>query len=343
MKSKVIIILCLVLLLSACSKSGTVSQESYSRTGFVLGTVVTIKLLENGSEAILDEVFERLVEIENDMSVNIETSDVAMLNANHTYTVDADTYQVIEAGIEYGELSEGKFDISLGPIINLWQIGTEAERIPEAFEIEQQLPYVDYRMIQLGPDHQVTIPEGFRIDLGGIAKGYAADEIGRMLEEKGVKKAIINLGGNIKVVGSKSDGTPFNVGIQGPEELRNDYLGIVEVTDQTVVTSGDYERYFIEDGVRYHHIFDTETGYPYETNVAAVTVITDSSMRADALSTILFVMDIEAGIALCNSLTDVDCIYVTKDQELFFSSKDLEENFTLTDYQFKIAQGEDYE
>lgn len=336
MKKKLIMILCIAIVLSGCNSVEAVRDEDYSRTGFVLGTIVTIKLLENGSEEVLDQIFQRLTDIENYMSVNIETSDVAMLNKNQTYTVSEDTYEVIKAGIAYGQLSEGKFDISLGPIINLWQIGTEFERVPSQEEILEQLSYVDYRNIQLGDGYEVTILPGASIDLGGIAKGYAADEVEKILIENNINKAIINLGGNIKVIGSKSDDTPYNIGIQGPEELRNEYLGIVEVSDKTVVTSGDYERFFIEDGIKYHHIFDTSTGYPYETEVAAVTVITDSSMSADALSTILFASTIEDGIALCKSLSGVECIYVTKDRKLYFSSEDIRDKFTLTDYSFTI-------
>ncbi len=322
------------LLLCGCSILPGSNREPVSRTGFVLGTVVTIKLLDNGSEEILDNVFDRLTDIENHMSVNIDTSDIAQLNQLGTFTVSDDTLAVLTAGLEFGQLSEGKFDISMGPIVDLWKIGTEDAHIPDPEEIRDQLQYVNYKNIMIS-DHTVTIPQGAKIDLGGIAKGYAADEVSKILLENDVNKAIINLGGNIKVIGEKAEDTPYNIGIQGPEEMRNDYLGIIEVEDKTVVTSGDYERYFIEDGIKYHHIFDS-TGYPYVTPVASVSVITESSMMADALSTILFLSPIDEGIALCNSLEGVECIYVTKENQLYFSSQELKDSFTLTDLEFTI-------
>ncbi len=331
---KKIQILLLSLILCGCSLFPSGQSEPVSRTGFVLGTVVSVKLLENGSEKILDQVFERLTDIENHMSVNIETSDIFQLNKLGSFKVSDDTLNVLEAGLEFGDLSDGKFDISMGPIVDLWKIGTEDAHVPDPEEVKDQLQYVDYKQIMVS-GNTVTIPQGAKIDLGGIAKGYAADEVSKILFENDVKRAIINLGGNIKVIGNKAEGTPYNIGIQGPEEMRNDYLGIVEVEDKTVVTSGDYERYFVEDGVKYHHIFDS-TGYPFVTNVASVSVITESSMMADALSTILFLSSIEEGIALVNSLDGVECIYVTKENQLYFSSQELKNLFTLTDLEFTI-------
>lgn len=335
---KKLILICLCLMIgSGCSLDrGSGSSELISRTGFVLGTVVTVKLLENGSEELLDQAFMRLQQIDALMSSNEEDSDIAKLNRQFEVRVSPDTFKVIEAAIEYGDISEGRFDITLGPVINLWRIGTEEANVPDKLAIEEMLRHVDYTKIQLLDNYTVRIPEGSSIDLGGIAKGYAADELSKILIDGGVTKAIINLGGNIKVIGNKSEDKPFNIGIQSPDENRNDYLGIIEAADKTIVTSGDYERYFIEDGIRYHHIFDAKTGYPYTTEVAAVTVVCENSMEADALSTILFMMPIHEGLEFVGTLDGVDCIYITKDMNLFFSSENLRHQFTLTDFDYSI-------
>lgn len=336
MKRLLPLCLCIILCCGCISESSSESSELISRTEYVLGTVVTIKLLENGSEEILDLAFDRLEEIDALMSVSVESSDISILNREYQAVVSDDTLHVIKAGIDFGHLSKGKFDITLGPVIDLWKIGTEERNIPDSTELNKKLAYVDYKKIEIHDNHLIRIPELSSIDLGGIAKGYAADQVGQLLVDIGVTKAIINLGGNIKVIGSKAKDTPFNIGIQSPDELRNDYLGIIEATDRTIVTSGDYERYFIENGIRYHHIFDAKTGYPYSTDVAAVTVITENSMNADALSTILFMMTINDGLELIQSLPDVECIYITKNLNLYFSSDELKNQFTLTNFDYTI-------
>ncbi len=323
------------------------NTDVFEDSDFILGTIVTIKIMTNGSDELLDRCFERLVEIENAMSVNIADSDVSKVNEAARNTVDGysepvkvgeDTFNVIKTGIQYGDLSQGNFDISFGPVIDLWQIGTEDAHIPEAVDIDNALQLVDYQNIRLDEANMtVSIEKDMKLDLGGIAKGYAADAVDAILDEAGVTRAIINLGGNIKIVGEKEGGDAFKVGIQNPFNERNTYLGIASVKDKTVVTSGDYERYFEENGVRYHHIFDKATGWPKVTEVKSVSVITARSIDADALSTILFVSDIQDGIDLVNTLEGVECIYVTKDKKVYQSSGMAEAMFKLTDDSFQLV------
>ncbi len=353
MSSRIIsLLLAVTLLMSGCgteAKVTGINDESISRSEFVLGTIVSIKLLENGSEPLLDQCFDRLKEIEALMSVNIEGSEVTKVNhraknmgVNNTMTpvtVGKDVYTVVEAALLYGDLSAGSFDISLGPIIDAWQIGTEFAHIPEADEIKEKLALVNYKNIRINAsESSIVLAPHMVINLGGIAKGYAADEIEDMLSKAGVTKAIINLGGNVKVIGEKGMDAPFKIGVQNPFDQRNDYIGILAVKDQTVVTSGDYERFFEEDGIRYHHIFDSKTGYPTVTDVASVTVIADSSMEADALSTILFVKGVEQGIELVNQLDGVGCIYVMKNKDVYLSSESLMSVFKLTDKTFNLVK-----
>lgn len=350
MWQRMTMLLALILMMSGCGKEAvdTSSSETLSRSDFVLGTIVSIKLLDNGSEALLDQCFDRLKEIESLMSVNIESSQVSAINAQaqevsdgsnlHGVEVGDDVLEVIETAIYYGNLSEGSFDISLGPIINAWQIGTDQAHIPDADLIQEQLKLVNYKNIHVNIDDKtVALEPAMVIDLGGIAKGYAADQVEVILQDAGVTQAIINLGGNVKVIGEKEDKTPFKIGVQNPFDERNDYIGILSVSDQTIVTSGDYERYFEEDGLRYHHIFDRETGYPKVTDVASVTVVTDRSIDADALSTILFVKGVASGLELVHQLDRIECIYVMKNKDVILSSEALGSVFRLTDTDFNLV------
>lgn len=338
MKKWLCIIIVLILLAGCSNEKGVVESQEISDSEFILGTIINIRIFDNGSEELIDLSFDRIRDIEAKMSRTLESSDIGRINLMNEARISDETFEVIKKGIMYGEMSQGKFNIALGPITDLWMIGTENARIPEQEEIELALQYVDYKKIKLLENNVVSVEPNMKLDLGGIAKGYAADEVERILVEHGVKSAIINLGGNIKVIGEKPDNTPFNIGIQNPVESRNNYLAILKVSDKTVVTSGDYERFFVEDGNKYHHIFDSGTGYPHVTDVASVTVISDSSIDADALSTILYLMDVKEGIELINRLDGVHCIYVTSDSKVYASDDWIEERLTITDSNFKLQK-----
>ena len=168
------------------------------------------------------------------------------------------------------------------------------------------------------------------MDLGGIAKGYAGDEAIKIYKKYGIKSAYINLGGNVVVLGTKPDGKPWRIGVQNPRAENGFYIGIVEVADKAVVTSGDYERFFEENGKRYHHILDPKTGRPADSGLISSTIVTDVSMDADALSTAAFVLGLEKGRALVESLEGVEAIFVTKDKEVYVTDG-LRNSFTFSD------------
>jgi thiamine biosynthesis lipoprotein len=223
------------------------------------------------------------------------------------------------------------------PVIGLWGIGTDEARIPEENELEEALSYVDYQKIQLDEAEQtVYLEEGMAIDLGAIAKGYAADQVAAYLKDQGITKSIINLGGNVMLIGQKDEDTLFKVGLQDPYDVRNKYFGIIEEADKTIVTSGVYERNFEEDGVLYHHILSPEDGYPVRNNIGAVSVVAETSIDADALSTVLFAVGKEKGLELVETLEGVECIYIMENHEIFTSSGIDENALTLinTDYSF---------
>jgi thiamine biosynthesis lipoprotein len=335
-----IAILCIGLLLTGCQKP--VEDTSVSRTQFVLGTVVTIALYEGGSEEILDQVFNRLLEIENLMSANLDASEIGRINSQaglEPVRVSDETLAVIEKGIYYGQVSDGAFDITMEPVVHLWNIGTEEAKVPDMSVLAQRVAKVDYQKVQINrQDQTVFLPEkGMGLDLGGIAKGYAADEIVRLLEGQGVSEAMLNLGGNVYAMGMKEGASLWKIGIQNPFDSRNAYFGIASIANKSVVTSGPYERYFEEDGKRYHHIFDSSTGLPIENEIASVSVIADLSMDGDALSTTLYAMGIDNGIKLVETLPGVECIFVNQDKAVTISSG-LKESFTLENSEYHFAQ-----
>ena len=315
--------------MTGCSEK---KVEIISDNQFVLGTIVSIQIRDHGSPELLAECFDLLEYIEMTLSTSIENSEIYTLNSNAGegfLEVSDMTLDVIQSGLEYSELSQGRFDITMGPIVNLWGIGTDDAHLPTPADIEDKLSFVNYNDVKV-EGNRVEIQTGMMIDLGAIAKGYAADQVTKLLSSRGVQSAIINLGGNVKVLGSKDGKQLYRIGIQSPFDDRNDYLGIVTLENSSVVSSGDYERYFELDGKRYHHIFDSKTGYPVETDTVAVTVVTEKSMAADALSTIFFSLPLEEGMALASDLEGVEVIYIMKDKRVMIS-KDLEDRFELTD------------
>ena len=225
--------------------------------------------------------------------------------------VHEDTFEVIEKALEYASLSNGAFDITIYQLSNCgnW-LGSS--RVPSDEEIKEKLKLVDYQKVMLNKDEGTVYlkEKGMGIDLGAIAKGYAADEVVRVLSQAGVKHALINMGGNVIVIGSKPNGQPWKIGIQDPRsDVLQQHIAVVETANESVVSSGDYERY-IEDvykktGVRYHHIFDPSTGYPANKGLMAVTVVAEKSIDADALSTVVFVMGADEGLDIIEQMENV--------------------------------------
>jgi FAD:protein FMN transferase len=323
-----------VLLISSCG------LEQSTRTEIdLLGTTCTVTVYARNPGPILEKGFTRVREIDRRMSYAGPESEVAAVNRNagaEGVKVSSSTLDVVQRGLYFSELGKGSFDISIGPLVELWGIGKESTgRIPTGEEIEKAVLRIGYKRVQV-KDNSVRLEDpGMAIDLGGIAKGYAADEIVRILEEEGVQHALINLGGNVYAHGKKPDGTLWRIGVQNPESNRGSYLGVLTVADRAVVTSGPYERYFIENGKRYHHILDPETGFPVENGVSSVTIVAENSMDADALSTLVFVRGVEKGLALVESLDGVEALLVTEEKELFTSSG-IEAIFSITDDQFSL-------
>ncbi len=338
--------ICVVILLSltACSKK----EEEVDKQAFKMNTIVEIKAYGSKAGEAIDAAFKRIDEIEQMASSSIETSDVSKINfaAGEEYVkVHTEIIKMIKTAVAYSKLSNGAFDITVGPLVKLWGIDTADEKLPSDSEIKAVLPLIGYKNISIKEaDNSIMLmKKGMSLDMGGIAKGYAADETVKILKDYGIKNAIINLGGSsVYTFGQKPDGSLWSVAVRHPREDKNNYAFIIRMPEQALSTSGDYERYFIKDGKRYHHILNPFDGYPADTGVMSDTIVISddipgSNMLADILTKITFVSGVDKGFKIIDSIPGVECIAITTDQKIYKSSgwkNDVEEispDFTLAD------------
>jgi len=321
-----------ILLFAGCSKPVEHQSE------FVLATICTITLYDNGTPGVYQDVFARIREIESRMSVFIEGSDVYRINKAagiEAVEVHSDVFGVIERAVHYAELSGGAFDPTVEPLAALWGIGGENPRVPAREEIESVLPLINWRDIELNRENKTVFLKrpGMALDLGAIAKGYAADEAAVIIKKAGIPRAMINIGGNILTVGEKKDGSLWRIGIQNPLDTRGAYIGMSRIMEKALVTSGVYERFFVAGGRHYHHIFSPSLGYPADNGLLSVSIITDISMDADALSTAVFVLGYEKGRAFVESLEGVEAIFVFDDRSICLTGG---VDFILVDESYKF-------
>jgi thiamine biosynthesis lipoprotein len=307
-----------------------------------LGTIGTVNLYQGGTAQLYDTIFSRFREIEGAMSSHLEDTEVVKINRSAgimPVQAGRDLITVLSTALRYAELSGGAFDPTVGPLVKLWGIGTENARIPEEGEIREALGLVNWRDVIIDEEAGTVFlrKPGMELDLGAIAKGYAADEAAEIIRKAGLPGAVIDLGGNIYALGTKRSGTPWRIAVQDPRNERGTYIGILEVRQKTVVTSGVYERFLEAGGRRYHHILSTADGYPADTGLLSVTVIADTSIDADALSTALFALGYESGRALVDSLENIEALFVFQDLSVRGYPGALE-TFTLTSGQYRLVR-----
>lgn len=290
---------------------GVQGSQPLTATEFLFDTVVSLTIY--GSQEALDEAVERCRYFEGIFSRTVEGSDVWRINeaAGEPVTVAAETADIIERSRAYSELSGGLFDITIGAVTRLWDFKEGVK--PDDDVLAEAVSHIDYRGVAVDGDTVQLADPAARIDLGGIAKGYIADDIASLLRECGVESACINLGGNVAVVGTKPDGAPWNVGVQDPNGAAQDVIASVPCADASVVTSGLYERQFTQDGVLYYHILDPRTGYPVATDLVSTSLKTDSSTDGDAYATMLFLMGHEAALSLVNGDARFEGLMVDSD------------------------------
>jgi thiamine biosynthesis lipoprotein len=310
-----------------------------------LGTVCTVRLFGEAGPEIYREIFSRFREIEAMMSANLADSDISAVSEGAGIApvrVHPEVLDVLESALRYAGLSGGAFDPSIGPLVRLWNIGGDDARLPGEDEIREALALVNWRDVITDREAGTVYLRrpGMMLDLGGIAKGYAADEAARILGKYRIKGAIVDLGGNVFAYGEKAgkwpwQKLPWRIGIQNPLENRGQYFAITELRNKTAVTSGIYERFLEVDGRRYHHILSTKNGYPVESPLLSVTIIADRSMDADALSTAVFALGWEKGAALVESLEGIGAVFVFSDMGVRRAGN-VEDSFVLADPLYRL-------
>lgn len=334
-KSAVLIFFAAVLVCGCTGKPKPVRQ-----TELALGTVCSVSLFDSKEKALLPAAFSLISQLENKISKNIPDSEISKLNRNAGISpviLSEPVFQLLTMANKFSILSEGMFDVTIDPVVELWGIGTDHAAVPPLDKLEHAVSLVDYRKVVLdSAGSSAFLPEkDLAVDLGGIAKGYIADRVRDLLVSGGSGGGIIDLGGNILVFGKKPDGSDFRIGIQDPFGGRGSSIGVLTMKEGSLVTSGIYERFFEQDGKKYHHIFDVKTGYPVDNSLAGVSIMTQESASGDALSTAVFVLGLEKGIELVEGTDGVEAIFITKDKEVYISSG-LKESFTLTDRNFTM-------
>lgn len=322
---KAIIFAGCALLLGGCSAS----QTPISCTGFYFDTAIQLTIYDSGKEACLDGCMKLAGRYEKLLSATMEGSDI--WNINHSggqpVVVSDETRALLEAAISYCDMTDGRIDLTIEAVSRLWDFHADnssdnaalANRLPSEKEIASALSHVDYHNLSID-GNTVTLkdPEA-SITLGFIAKGFIADKMKEYLLSQNVKSAIINLGGNLLAVGSKPDGAPFQFGIQKPFDEHGAIITSLPVADRSLVSSGVYERYFYQDDILYHHILNPADGYPVKNNLLGVTILSDSSMVGDALSTSCMVLGLEEGMELVEALEGVEAVFITGDYGVYYS------------------------
>ena len=330
------IILFLILAMYIFTSCGLQPDNAYEADGFGMGTVISQKIYGVNSKKAADEVFENIKYLEGLMTVNASGGDINRLNENAgkaNIELAPETIAVIKSALKISKLSEGAFDITVAPVVKAWGIGTDEERIPSDEELGRLVSLIGYKNIYVEDKimHRASLKkQGQMIDLGGIAKGYAADKAIKIYKNNGIGSAFINLGGNVFTLGTKPDGTLWSIGIQNPRAGNGKIVGFVKVSNKAVVTSGDYQRYFEKNGKKYHHIMDPRTGRPAESGLMSVTIIAASATEADALSTAAFVLGLDKGMSVIKRYGHAEAIFITADKKIYIT-QGLKENFQFKD------------
>lgn len=307
-----------MLLLSGCTKN----KGNISKTDFYFDTVITVTLYDSSAEEQLDGCFVLADKYEKLLSTTVKGSDI--WNINHAngkpVEVSDETITLLKKAISYSKLSNGAFDITIGKLSSLWDFKNHADTIPSQEDINNALSTVGYENIRIDGNTVTLKNPDTCIDLGGIGKGYIADRMKQYLNDNGIQEGIISLGGNVLTIGPKSSGETYKIGIQKPFDTTGSSIASIEITDASTVSSGVYERYFEVDGKCYHHILNPANGYPYDNGLLGVTIITESSADADALSTTCFALGLEDGMSFIEKTDDVEALFITDDYQIHKSS-----------------------
>ena len=312
--------------------TGCDCKKNTEHTGsmFAMDTYMTFTVYgENGEESIA-MAKQEIQRLDRMLSTGDENSEVSMLNRDGEGVLSKDLEVLWENSLKLYEMTDGSFDVTIYPVMRAWGFAGDNFRVPGEQELRELLERVDSSRVSRNEEKDMLmLPMGAELDFGGIAKGYAGDRLKELLVQQNVESALLDLGGNIQLVGSKPDGSDFKIGIKDPEK-ENQNLGVLSISDVAIVTSGGYERYFEEKGVRYHHVIDPATGMPADNGLKSVTIVCENGMMADGYSTALYVMGKEKAIRFWKEhkdsfeavlLADDGTLYVTEGLKNCFTSK----------------------
>lgn len=322
-------IIAFILCLTACSRQSqpTEKKESF----FAMDTYVTFIAYGENTESILLQAKARMTVLEQLWSVTDEHSEIYTVNhaGGQPVKVSKDTADILSFALDMADKTNGALEPTIYPILTAWGFTTGENHIPSDKEIQKLLSQVGYdKVIQSGDT--VQLPDGMMLDLGAVGKGYAGDVIAELLKENGITSALLDIGGNIQAIGNKPDGNDWRLGIRDPFGEGN--VGVLNIRDMAVVTSGSYERYFVgEDEKQYGHIIDPSTGYPAESGLASVAVVAEEGKLCDALSTSLFVMGLDKATEYWRLNDGFDMILITENGEIYLT-EGIRNSFTLDSY-----------
>lgn len=308
MKRAISLVLLICLLLCGCS-----SDEPVQMTTFSMDTVMDLQIWGKDAETGLGLILSTLTTLESRWSATDEDSILSQLNSrNKLFQLDPAQAALLNRIEALSQRTGGAFDPKMRALSEAWGFYNEQHHVPS-------------------PEQIAAAMETEQWDLGGALKGYAGQECADLLADLDIDRALLNMGGNVQTYGEKPDGSPWKIGIQNPN-FADDYIGIISVTGTcSVITSGDYQRYFEVDGVKYHHILDPETGYPTDSGLSSVTIICRDGLTADCLSTALFVMGLEEGAQFWRESDDFEAVFVTTDGKIYAT-----EGADLSDCQFEV-------
>lgn len=324
----IVLVGCLVVGLAACSQQREEEQTPDTRDFFAMNTYIRLEAYGDGAEDALALAQARIEELERLWSVTDENSDIYAVNhsGGQPVSVSDDTAAVVSFALEMAGETVGALEPTIYPVLTAWGFTTDEHRVPSQAEIAELLESVDYRRVSVNGT-TIQLEPGMMLDLGAVGKGYTSDEVAALLQEKGITSALLDLGGNIVMIGSRPDGSDWRLGLQNPFE--NDTVGVLTVSDCAVVTSGNYENFFTaDDGTIYGHIIDPTTGYPVNNDLTSVTIVAKDGKLCDALSTSLFVMGADSAIEYWREHPGFEMILITQDRQVLVT-EGLENQFTL--------------
>lgn len=339
------VLMLVVLLLSGCvtQQNNNVAQteKEYTTSIFAMGTYMNLTAYGSSANSALKLSEKKIKELETMWSVTDENSDIYKINQNGSTPteINEETADILRFALKMANQTEGALDPTIYPLVTAWGFISGEYHLPTENEVINLLQKVDYKKVLL-EEKLVTLPDGMQLDLGAVGKGYTGDIVTELLKEQGVTSALLDIGGNIQMIGRKPDGSKWQLGIQNP--FGEGTLGVLESEDGAVVTSGNYERYFIgEDGKRYGHILDPSSGYPAESGLASVSIVGKEGKMCDALSTAIYVMGLDKATKYWKENSGFEMLLVTDENKIYLTEgikDDFIKNDTLSDKDIFIIE-----